>query len=312
MPGKRRKTSSSRRRRRSTVGGSTKRKSAQKQFQLPKPRKSTVKALSNLLETKKTTGVIPDQQYPTPPTGWIENPIYVHTMDYAITHKFLHVEPFLLMSYANDVSSQAPNQSNVNDLAAQCMEGDALFAKYLTMKIQVDYPEGGNAPDQAPRPLEVIWGWVNPMNLTAYTTPSATTVQPSAIRAHIENHVKEEFDHINDPLRFHDRKKRMYNVIGRKTITPNFNRQVPTMVTYLGAAGPIQLQLKWPMMKKVNYQKSARNPWAGDLGRAFAYPNEAYLPFVVVFNPDAHMYSETNEAGRPKVKYHSCMWYNDA
>lgn len=313
MPGKRRKTSSSRRRRRSTVGAPSRRKtrSAQKKFQLPKPKRSTVKALSNLLETKKTVGVIPDAAYPTPATGWITNEMgYQLRLDHTLKYNFLHVDSFNIMSYSTDVAAQS-SQTNIDRLAGQCLEGDSLFAKYLAMKVQVDYPEGAHAPQTAPRPVEVIWGWVNPLNLTSYTTPTSKTITPEQVRAHIENHVKEEFDQKQDNMRFHDKKKRNYNIIGRRKVTPNFNRQVPTLTTYLASAGPIQFTIKWPMMKKVNYQKSERSPWANDIGKTFAYPNEAYLPFVVVYNPDSELFANSDE-GKVMVKYNSCLWFNDA
>lgn len=312
MPNKSRKTGGSRRRRRSHSGGGTKRKnrSAQKKFQLPRPKQKDIKAIAHLLETKKTVGVIPDQKYPTPSTGWITRPIYQATLDQTLKYQFCHAFSFLFQSYGTDVAAQS-SQTNIDRLAGQCLEGDSLFAKYLAMKIQVDYPEGAYAPGQCPRPIEIVYGWVNPLNLTAYTTPKAKEITPEQVQAHIENHVKEEFDQILDPMKFHDKQKRNYNIIGRFHVRPNFNRQVPTMTTYLAAAGPKQYTLKWPMMKKVSYQKSERNPWPNDIGKTFAYPNQAYLPFVVLFNPDSHMYGESEDA-RPKVQWNSCIWYNDA
>ena len=43
-------------------------------------------------------------------------------------------------------------------------------------KVQIDYPDGAFAPAQTPRPVELIWGFVNPLNLSPYTTPTDKTI----------------------------------------------------------------------------------------------------------------------------------------
>ena len=72
-------------------------------------------------------------------------------------------------------------------LSANCLDGKSLFAKFLKLKIQVDYPDGAFAPSQTPRPVELIWGFVNPMNLSPYTTPTDKTVTADQITQHCIN-----------------------------------------------------------------------------------------------------------------------------
>lgn len=270
-----------------------------------------------MLETKKTVGVTGDKQGQVPyapSTAWIIRPVYEGDVSNTTAFTHIPVLPFLRQSYASDVANAAATQfvgQRPETMVNQCMEGNSLFVKYLTMKVQVDYPDGAFSPTQTPRPLEIIWGWVAPLNLNEYTTPTDGTVTTLQIQEHISNALKKDFNDSLDPMKFTDKQKRRYNIIGRRKVMPRQNRNVPTQVTYLASAAKIQTICKWPMMKKVRFTESVESTNVNDISRRFAYPNEAYLPFVILVNPDFSMYgANTNQ--RIKVKHHACMWYNDA
>lgn len=197
-------------------------------------------------------------------------------------------------------------------LAHTCMEGNSLFCKYLSMKVQIDYPDGAYAPQQTARPVQLIWGWVNPMNLTPYTTPTNKTVTTAQIIAHISNAIEDQFNQQLDSMAFHDKQKRIFNVIGRHTFLPDMRMQAPSRVTYLASASKMQYTVKWPMNKKVNYTTSSEGLSPGSIGDEFMYPNEAYLPFCLLHNPDQSFYDGTGDDFKVEYKWNDCMWYNDA
>lgn len=282
------------------------RRPAQKKFVLKKPTRKTVGQLSNILETKKFQGIVPNAAK----DGWLPYKIITDHVSDVVTS--IPIDSFWSMRYASDVVA-------TNSEASQhCLEGSSLFAKYLQVKIQIDYPDGSYAPQQTPRPIELVWGFTHPFNYTEYTTPKLDEVSQSQLAERVFNTVKNEFNNQADPLIFHDKKKRLYNIVGRKKIVPKFNRQVPNMTTYLASAAKIQTTINFPMMKKVEYTTSYNDVDERDqLGSRFAYPNQAYVPFLLVVNPDNEMYQPPQTAPdpdlyRPEIKYNDCMWFNDA
>jgi len=282
-------------------------KAAQKNFRLAKPRRKVVNQLSNLLETKKYQGL----DYGT--GKWVVNPIEVGTLPLTAAGISFMPDSFYRHQFQTDIQDQLGPAEK--ELANNCIEGSSLFSKYLQVKVQIDYPDALKAPDQCPRPVEVIWGWVNPLNFTEFTSPKIDEVNPAQIREHTLDAIAAEFNSMTDNMEFHDKVKRRYNIIGRKKMLPHLGRQVPTKLvgTTTGLAGSgaakIHLNINFPMMKKVNYTASTA---LGDTALPqFAYPNEAYLPFVYLYNPDYGMY---NWSGVDPVafKINDCHWFNDA
>lgn len=285
----------------------SRKKSVQKKFQLPKAQKRVVNQVASILETKKFQGITPNDDN----TGFLPYKIQTYSQDAVV--KSLPIDSFVAMRYSRDVSATNPETSN------NCLEGTSLFAKYLQVKVQIDYPDGSYAPTQTPRPIELVWGFVHPFNYTEYTSPKLDEVSLADLQTRIENTVKEEFNNQADPMIFHDKKKRLYNIIGRRKIVPKFNRQVPNMTTYLASASKILTTINFPMMKKINYQTSYNDVANPDqLGSRFAYPNQAYVPFLLVVDPDNSYYVPPQQPGtdpklyRPEVKFNDCMWFNDA
>lgn len=291
------------------------RRAAQSKFRLRRPRSRTVAALSSIVETKKFFGL-----GATLSGDWSIRGVVSQALPYNKISTFLPLDCFLSMRYATDVATHNQSSPTAQELANNCLEGTSLFAKYLTMKVQIDYPDGNKAPvSKQPRPCELIWGWVNPMNLTQHTTPVDDQVTYAQIRQHIINAVQDDFDNMADPLQFHDKQRRLYNIIGRKKIKPQFNRNVPSQASF--TAPKMITTIKFPMNKKVSYQKSQEDPMTDPfaVGNTFGYPNQAYLPFVMVFNPDAAYYEPPS--GTPpeeyndyfiQASYNDCLWYYDA
>ena len=283
------------------------RKSAQKKFNLPKPQKSVVNQLTNILETKKFQGLDYNSS-----NQWVQNPIEVGYFSNTNAGISFMPDTFYRHQFMTDINTQLPQADK--DLSNNCIEGTSIFSKYLQVKIQIDYPDALNAPEQCPRPIEVIWGWVNPLNFTEFTNPKIDEVTPAQIREHTLDAIAAEFNSQTDPMEFHDKVKRRYNIIGRHKMLPQLDKQVPTRLvgTMTGLAGggsaKIHKNINFPMMKKVNYTQSTAK---GDAMPQFAYPNEAYLPFVYLYNPDYSMYGSQPQE-RPQFKFNDCHWFNDA
>jgi hypothetical protein len=284
----------------------TSRKPAQKKFQLPKPKMKVVNQLSNLLETKKFKGL----DYNPAGGNWIENPIEEGSMPLTSAGVSFMPDSFYRMQF----KSAVVKNSNTEDiLADNCIEGTSIFSKYLQCKVQIDYPDGTVSPPSCPRPIEIIWGWVNPLNFTDFTTPTINEVTPAQIREHTLDAIANEFNSQTDPMEFHDKHRRRYNIIGRKKVVPKLMNQVPSRSAFGSPAGAaaarIHTDIKFPMMKKVNYTHSNAT---GDAATPhFAYPNEAYLPFVYLYNPDFGIY-DMSGVDPVKWKFNDCHWFNDA
>lgn len=284
------------------------RKQAQKTFRLPKPKRSVVNQLSNLLETKKFQGL----DYDLANAKWIQNPIEVGTLPLTNAGVSFMPDSFYRMQFATDIQDQTTADNK--ELVDNCIEGTSLFSKYLQCKVQIDYPDGLKAPTQAPRPVEIIWGWVNPLNFTKFTNPHVEEVTPSQIREHTLDAIASEFNAVTDPMEFHDKHKRRYNIIGRRKIMPRLARQVPTKTDqqfgpHGNSSAKIHTNIYFPMKKKVNYTRSTAE--ADPSVPQFAYPNEAYLPFVYLYNPDYAMY-DVSGVDPVAFKFNDCHWFNDA
>ncbi len=204
---------------------------AQNKFRLPKPKRRVINQLTNLLETKKFQGL----DYTLGTAEWKVNPIEVGTLPLTAAGVSFMPDSFYRMQFQSQIQSQLTAANK--DLANDCIEGVSLFSKYLTCKVQIDYPDGTLAPNQCPRPVEIIWGWVHPLNFTEFTTPKIDEVTPAQIRDHTLDAIAAEFNSQTDPMEFHDKHKRRYNIIGRKKVKPDMRHQVPTRSEYTAPMG---------------------------------------------------------------------------
>lgn len=284
---------------------------AQKRFMLQKPTRRQVSNISNMAECVKFVGW---ENYPDQKTLPIQE-FYVSTT--ASSH-FIPIHPFWYMRAKRDI----PELNSA-------VEGRDIFSKYLQTKLEIKYPESMFGPQGGTRPIEVIYGWVNPLNLTDRTTPSENQVTFQEILDYVKDMIAEDFDSKNDTMEFKDRRKRNYNIVGRFKVKPNQNSFLPGPVTsssssggvadtmgFEGSAPPLRRNINWKMMKKVRYERSVNG--GSPPNDPFIYPNQAYLPFICLYNPDHANYSPNSPDGEGnlqvkqiKIRYSSCHWFND-
>lgn len=270
-------------------------KSAQKKFQLKRPKKSTVKSITPIIEMKKFRGLLAGS-IPGPETSYM-----------SITAPTKVVIPAAFMYMSQTAYNNSP-----------AIEGNDIFSRYLTMKFKIQYPSNSNAPPNVQvQPTELIWGWCKPTNYTSLTSPVRETVSRANLANHVANQIAEEFDNANDNMKFNDKVKRNYNIIGRIKLRPRNTRDIfqntwdVGTVTQQGGPSPIFKNISWKMNKKVEYTHTSDSFGTAD---PFMYPNQAYIPFVILHNASYASYLE-NEEGEVKqiaVTHNSCHWFNDA
>lgn len=277
-------------------------KRAQKKFQLPTARKSVVRSLQPIIETKKFCGFV---------NGNTPGPV---------EHNLSIVAPLLVLIPDAYMNMQAESAATVPQ--SQSVSGNDIFSRYISTKLLIEYPANAYAPNSVQtRPVELIWGWCKPLNLTTLTVPSRLDVSRTTIATHVLNQVAEDFDDADDKLEFKDRRRRSYNIVGRKRLYPNNNKSVIRTINQwgglnappLGGPPPIQTTVTWKTGKKVEFTKSTDTDPVG-LAQPFIYPNQAYVPFYAFYNPDFDDYkvNETGEQRQIKMTSNSCHWFNDA
>lgn len=271
------------------------RQAAQSKFKLRRPKNAVVKSIAPILETKKYLGLL---------AGSIPGPVTSYMSNTGPTHVYVPGS-FTYMSQQQFQNSPA-------------VEGNDVFSKYLEMKFRLTYPSNANAPPNIQvQPVEMIWGWCKPLNYTSLTTPKRENCSRQDIVNHVTHQIAEEFNEKLDNMKFNDRVKRNYNIIGRRKLVPNNNRDVFQNTWDIGAVQqqggptPIFRNVNWKMNKKVELTLSSDSTGTAD---PFLYPNQAYIPFVLLFNPSYAEYpTNVGEAiTQIEVTRNSCHWFNDA
>lgn len=273
--------------------------SIQKKFQLSKPRAATVKSLSAIVETKKFK-------------GWDgTTSIGIVTSYLSVTSPYKLLVPYSFM-----------NMQSTRDLAGlfSSVEGRSIFSKYLQMKLEFTYPFGTAAPPVPSEPVEVIYGFCEPSNLTDFTTIPEDTVSRQDLIDLVVQQTQAEFDSADDKMGFKERKRRAYNIVGRFKIKPSKDSQIPSSIG-LGLASysvaPIQRSVNWKTMKKLRMNRST-DARSTDPSVPFLYPNQAYVPFVIMYNKSYENYTANIDPTDPekpitqiKLRHNDCHWFND-
>jgi len=207
------------------------------------------------------------------------------------------------------------------------VEGRDIFSKFIQLKLEITYPQARYGPVKGCRPVEIIYGYCEPLNLTDQTTPKEDNVTADEIGLHIAGQVGPDFDELNDTLEFQDRRRRAYNIVGRFKVKPDrrhiitgpiANADSGTALSTNGDVPPIRRNVTFKMNKKIRLWPSTQVT-TGPSSDPILYPRSAYLPFVMIHNPDYGAYEDNVPASgeKPaedhqiKVRYHDCHWFND-
>lgn len=205
--------------------------------------------------------------------------------------------------------------------------GNNVFAKYLNVKGIVRFPGGTDIPI-VPQNLELIWGWCPAINATTTTAPAITALSPADIYAHITRQVSEYVNAQSDQLRFHPKRDQSCQIIGRRKIRPNLNRQysVPPnnlshtlgATTVAGNVPDVKFNVSFKMFKKIHFDRGGTIQYQDDAGNQHdevCYNlNDHRIPFVLFYQPD---YSTAgggypNGDNVPNVAYNSMFYFTDS
>jgi len=200
------------------------------------------------------------------------------------------------------------------------MNGTNLFGKYLNAKGIVRFPEGNNI-QSLPQNLELIWGWCPAINATVNTSPAVGNITPANITIHIVQQVSEFLNAQSDQLRYVAKREQHIQILGRKRIRPNLNKQYTApaasgTATNSGVVPDVNWSVNWPVMKKLHYD------YGGVLSNYPAEPtisercfnlNDDRLPFLCFYQPDANTVSDQTDADEfPHIAYNSMFYFTDS
>jgi hypothetical protein len=200
------------------------------------------------------------------------------------------------------------------------MIGNSIFVRYLKAKIKIDFP-----PVKVlvkPAKLYLIHGWITtPLNLTDVTTPTAATATMAQVNAHVNERLRQYFNDTQDQLLF--RPKAWDNgikVIRKQEIKPDIQEQfsIPsaqqndTSGASYGAIPSVIKSCTWNVNRKVHYQDSTDGAGLDD----HLYPNQGWLPFMCLYNPDFRHFDEDldgrDHGNRIRILMNNQIWYSDS
>jgi hypothetical protein len=203
--------------------------------------------------------------------------------------------------------------------------GDSIFSKYISMKLNFQFPQGQNSILQ-PYRIQVIHGWMTaPFSLdtSGLYGPNRTTVSRAELDAIIAARVGPEFNQAVDRMNFRDKTKKIYRVEGKKWITINRDSQI-NQTTFIaptsenkGGPGDSFMQLAWKPMRKVNLLDSSDTN-SSLPPSPYSYPNEAWIPFVCIYTPDKDNLNNPDKTepmpdeSRVTIQAMNCHWYTDS
>ena len=214
------------------------------------------------------------------------------------------------------------------------MIGDALFSKYLKIKVQIRWPEGSNMIVN-PVKLYLITGWVTqPTGWTLNTTPTEQGATKENLLEHLTAQLKEYFDERRDFLRFREKSESNIIISKWQSLQPDLRHAVasvpgqidvetdpskPPSIRTTGAVPFVKRSYTWKIMRKYHYSQgtataTGTTPPAGvTQDTQNLYPNNQSIPFALIYNPEyARMRNSKNEDVNAIVAWNDIHYFTDS
>ena len=233
---------------------------------------------------------------------------------------------FNLLTLANLYTQFQVGQRVAVDNANRIM-GNNIFAKYLNVKGIVRFPNAENIQG-LPQNLELIWGYCPPINATTSTAPAVTGLSPASIYAHILGQVSEYLNAQSDQLRFHPKRDQSCQIIGRRKVRPNLQRQytLPPLLNTnasggtesVGVVPDWKFNVSFKLMRKLHFDRGGTIQYTDDNGNVIdevCYNlNDHRIPFVCFYQPDYGTVNLGTPDGDtvPNVAYNSMFYFTDS
>lgn len=209
--------------------------------------------------------------------------------------------------------------------------GDSIFAKYCTMKMKLTFPGGIHAIEQNFR-MRVIHGWMTaPIALPrngSFAPQLPNRDEPTVTQLHqlVSDRVIADFDTPFKSLEFRDKERKIYKIEGQRWVRPDRTGQIghpqdASIIVDQAVVEEYQIgqppdwshTITWRPMRKVPLTESKLQ---GE--DEFWYPNESWIPFVLVYTPNIASYPRDPVTGNPdplaviNVQYNDCLWFTDS
>lgn len=204
--------------------------------------------------------------------------------------------------------------------------GDYIFSKYLKAKVEFELP-GNEKMIKHPCDVYLIHGWVTlPLGKNLNTTPTQDQLTRAQYNEHIEDQLSQYFNQRQDKLIFRSKRTNNIKILGYRKLKPNnnqnlgaaptpqiFDRAGGTVSTGGGSPPIVNMACNWPTKRKIYYEDGASSI---QNGFPHLYPNFAWLPFMVVYNPTANDFLNTGvyPSGEPqiRVRYNCKHYFSDS
>lgn len=213
-----------------------------------------------------------------------------------------------------------------NGTAEDDMIGQSIYARYLNMKFEFEFPKNEHIVI-VPANLYLVHGWIKSSpNMTGKTTPTAPNFQWSGGSDDndsqvnwIQAQVASYFDERADSLRFLPKNGSNLQILGYKKIVPNMQHQFsqPPQPPAVGATthnigGPPlkRHSISWTINRKIHYDKG-KSMDSGDDDFYYINTNQ-WVPFVALFNPQFADYGQTESQNRIRVRSNQILYYQDS
>jgi len=212
-------------------------------------------------------------------------------------------------------------------------QGDDIFSKYISCKLNFVFPKGENQILDTYR-IQVIHGWMtapfalDTSGVSSYARDAVSRAQLDQI---VAARVGTEWNQAVDRMNFRDKEKKIYKVEGKRWVTvnrtgqinnsgmTNWSRPDGTALVATPAGGPPDAYMRcdWKPMRKVTYTYST------DVNSSlppvpYHYPNEAWVPFICVYTPDKDNIVNPDptkpmpDESRVLLQSMNCHWYSDS
>ncbi len=204
--------------------------------------------------------------------------------------------------------------------------GDSLYSKWLKLKLQIRWPEG---TDMIANPVQLylITGWVTaPLAFTTNTTITEELATQTDLFQHMTDQLKEYFDEREDFLRFRERTTSNVKILSKRLLKPNLNASIAPPPSQglladettrsLGAVPFVNKTFTWKTNRKMHLSQGkalATGNDAPDPDTQNLYPNNQWLPFAIIYNPEfARMRNTANEDVETIIAYNDIHYYSDS
>lgn len=207
------------------------------------------------------------------------------------------------------------------------MIGDQVFSKSLKLKMKFRFLQRSSIMN-LPFKLYVVHGWVTqPLGASQATTPASADVTKANLHTHIAEQTKEYFEERVDDMRFLKKEMRNIKIEGYRRIKPNYDGSLAPPPTAgatptghnAGTIPDVKVNLKWITNRKIRYTlgKPTQNATGNAVDVQNYYPNNQWLPFIIIYNPEFQKMKDDpgNDSPDPnliKFNYNSIHEYTDS